>query len=178
MDDSPDDMLRWMGPDEPTTEDPTWLFSDDDRRFMAIALEEAAAAAMRQEVPVGCVVVRDGETIGRAGNRRRQLSDPAAHAEILALRQAGARAGDWRLEGCTLYVTLEPCSMCVSACRQARLDLVVWGASDPAAGACGSMIDLAEDPRLGPPLAHRGGLEKEACRHLLQTFFANKRHSS
>jgi tRNA(adenine34) deaminase len=157
---------------------PDWIFDDEDRRFMALALAEARAASSSGEIPVGCVVVRRGDVVGRAGNRRRHTGDPAAHAEILALRDAGTRIGDWRLDGCTLYVTLEPCPMCVSACRQARIDLIVWGAADPTMGACGTVIDLAEDPRLGPPVAHRGGLEADACGEILRSFFANSRRSS
>ena len=142
---------------------------------MAEALAEARAAAERGEVPVGAVVVRDGCIVARAGNRRQELSDPAAHAEVLALRAAARAGGDWRLASCTMYVTLEPCPMCVWACREARLELVVWGAPDPRAGACGSVLDLAADPCAGPPLAHRGGLEAEASRQLLQAFFAKRR---
>jgi len=142
---------------------------------MEEALAEARRAAGHGEVPVGAVVARGGVILGRSGNRRVRDADPSAHAEILALREAGRAVGDWRLEGCTLYVTLEPCPMCVSACRQARLDLVVWGARDPVAGACGSRLDLAEDPRLGRPLAHRGGLEAGTAAGLLRSFFAKKR---
>jgi len=154
---------------------PDWVFNDEDRRHMEAALAEAAAAADRDEVPVGAVVVRAGEIIGRAGNRRRELHDPTAHAEILAIREAAATTGDFRLEACTLYVTLEPCPMCIATCRQARIDLVIWGAGDPEAGACGSVIDLAEDRRLGPLLAHRGGLEAETSTRLLEVFFAKRR---
>ncbi len=157
---------------------PDWVWSDDDRRFMRLALAEATAALARDEVPVGAVVVRTGEILARAGNRRRELADPTAHAEILALRAAAAAVGDFRLVGCVLYVTLEPCAMCVTSCRQARLDLVVWGADDPKAGACGSVADLAEDRRLGPALAHRGGLEAAASRELLTTFFAKRRQTT
>ena len=157
---------------------PEDLFTEDDRRFMAIALEKARSAAQRNEVPVGCVIVRGGEIIASSENRRQSRGDPAGHAEILALRSAGDSLGDWRLEGCTLYVTLEPCPMCVSACRQARLDLVVWGTPDPTMGACGTVIDLAEDPRLGPKLAQRGGLAEDECRFLLQSFFTKARSSS
>jgi tRNA(adenine34) deaminase len=154
---------------------PDWVFDDDDRGFMEAALAEASAAADRDEVPVGAVVVRRGEIIGREGNRRRELDDPTAHAEILAIRQAAARAGDFRLDDCTLYVTLEPCPMCIATCRQARLELVIWGADDPKAGACGSVLDLAGDRRLGPALAHRGGLQAAASRKLLELFFAKRR---
>jgi tRNA(adenine34) deaminase len=157
---------------------PDWVFSDNDRRLMEEALEEARAAAVRGEVPVGCVAVRDGEIVARAGNRRRELGDPSAHAEILALRAAAETGEDWRLEDVTLYVTLEPCPMCASAIRQARVDLVVWGAEDPVLGACGSVIDLAEDPRLGPPTANRGGLLAEVSGQLLRTFFAKTRRRS
>jgi tRNA(adenine34) deaminase len=157
---------------------PDWVFDDDDRRFMAVALEEARLAAERGEVPVGAVVVRAGQELVRAGNRRESGADPCGHAEIVALRQAARILGDWRLEECTLYVTLEPCPMCVATCRQARLGLVVWGAPDPTLGACGSVIDLAEDPRLGRPLAHRGGLEAEISRQLLRGFFAKTRTPS
>jgi len=157
---------------------PDWVWSDDDRRFMHMALAEATAARARDEVPVGAVIVRSGEIVARAGNRRRELSDPTAHAEVLALRAAAARRGDFRLTGCVLYVTLEPCAMCVTSCRQARIDLVVWGADDPKAGACGSVADLAEDRRLGPPLANRGGLEAEASRGLLTAFFAKQRQTT
>ncbi len=145
---------------------------------MGAALAEAEAAADRDEVPVGAVVVRAGEIIGRAGNRRRELHDPTAHAEVLAIRQAAAFTGDFRLEDCTLYVTLEPCPMCIATCRQARVELVIWGAEDPTAGACGSVIDLAEDRRLGPLLAHRGGLEAEASARLLEVFFAKRRREA
>jgi tRNA(adenine34) deaminase len=157
---------------------PEWVFDDDDRRFMAEALAEAETAMSRGEVPVGAVVTRGGEIIARASNRRRETNNPAAHAELIALQAAGDAVGDWRLSGCTLYVTLEPCPMCAAACREARLELVVWGADDDRAGACGSVLDLASDPRLGPPLACRGGLEAERCRELLRVFFAKQRQSS
>jgi len=157
---------------------PDWVFDDADHSFMAEAIAEAEDAARRREIPVGAVVTRAGEILARAGNRRQEMADPAGHAEILALREAGRVLGDWRLEECTLYVTLEPCAMCTAACRQARLDLLVWGAEDPQGGACGTVLDLAEDPRLGPPLAHRGGLDAEASRELLHRFFAKQRRSS
>jgi tRNA(adenine34) deaminase len=157
---------------------PSWVFDDNDRAAMAEALQEAISAAARGEVPVGAVVTRRGEIIARAGNRRQELADPTGHAELLALRAAGRILNDWRLESCTLYVTLEPCPMCAAACRQARLELLVWGAGDPKAGACGSVLDLASDPQIGPPLAHRGGLEAERSGELLRQFFAKQRQSS
>ncbi|MCG6962927.1 MAG: nucleoside deaminase [Acidobacteria bacterium] len=154
---------------------PEWVFDEADRAFMAAALDQAREAGECGEVPVGAVVVCGGEIVARAGNRRQHERDPAGHAEILALREAARATNDWRLEECTLYVTLEPCPMCVAACRQARVDLVVWGAADPAMGACGSVLDLAEDPRLGPPLATRGGLAAEECGGLLKAFFSGRR---
>ena len=154
---------------------PEWVFDDNDHEHMGEAPAQAESAAARGEVPVGAVVVRHGKVIARAGNRRAELADPTAHAEVLALRAAAAAIADWRLEGATMYVTLEPCPMCVAACRQARLDLVIWGTDDPALGACGSVADLAEDPRLGRPLAHRGGLLAEPSRNLLRRFFAKQR---
>ena len=157
---------------------PSWVFNDGDRSFMGEALEEAAAAGAREEVPVGAVLVSDGAVIARAGNRREELQDPTAHAEILVLGAAGRRFGDWRLDAATLYVTLEPCPMCLEACRQARVALVVWGAPDPIMGACGSVLDAAEDPRLHPPVAQRGGLLADASSTLLKEFFAKRRLSS
>jgi tRNA(adenine34) deaminase len=157
---------------------PDWVYDAEDRRFMAEALSAAEEALTRGEVPVGAVVTRGGEIIARSGNRRAELSDPTGHAELLAIREAGAMLGDWRLSDCSLYVTLEPCPMCAAACRQARLELLIWGADDPRAGACGSVIDLAADPRLGPPLRHRGGLEAERSTDLLKHFFAKQRQSS
>lgn len=157
---------------------PDWVFDDADHSFMAAALAEAESAGRRGEVPVGAVITRGGEIIAGAGNRRQKSADPSGHAEILAMRAGGEIVGDWRLEGCTLYVTLEPCPMCASACRQARLDLLIWGAEDPQAGACGTVLDLAGDPRLGPPLAHRGGLDADISRELLRRFFAKHRRSS
>jgi tRNA(adenine34) deaminase len=157
---------------------PNWVYDAEDHRFMGEALSEAEAAMGRGEVPVGAVVTRGGEIIVRTGNRRAELSDPTGHAELLAIREAGSIVGDWRLSDCTLYVTLEPCPMCAAASRQARLELLIWGAEDPRAGACGSVIDLVADPRLERPLAHRGGLEAERSAELLRQFFAKQRQSS
>lgn len=145
---------------------------------MEAALDEARGAGSCGEVPVGAVVVRAGTVLSKAGNQRESSRDPTAHAEILALRAAGQSTGDWRLEGCTLYVTLEPCPMCLEACRQSRIDLVIWGAPDPLMGACGTAVDAAENPRTPPKVAHRGGLMEDASRTLLRDFFANRRVSS
>ena len=157
---------------------PSWVFDEADHAFMEEALVEAAAAGVRGEAPVGAILVSDDAIIARSGNRREELHDPTAHAEILVLGAAGREIGDWRLDGATLYVTLEPCPMCLEACRHARLSLVVWGAPDPVMGACGSVIDAAEDPRLHPPIAQRGGLLADTASRLLKEFFAKRRLSS
>ena len=157
---------------------PSWVFDQADAAFMGEALVEAEAAGARGEAPVGAIVVSDGSIIARSGNRREELHDPTAHAEVLVLRAAAGKIGDWRLESATLYVTLEPCPMCLEACRHARLSLVIWGASDPVMGACGSVLDAAEDPRLHPPIAQRGGLLADASSKILKEFFANRRLSS
>ena len=145
---------------------------------MELALAEAEAAAEVGEVPVGAVLTQSGVVLARGHNERQRQGRVSAHAELVVLDAAGAHVGDWRLEDTTLYVTLEPCAMCVAACRQARVGLVVWGAADPRAGACGSVIDLASDPRLGVPLAHRGGLESRRSSTLLRQFFAKRRETS
>lgn len=147
--------------------------SDADWIRHALTLGEAAAAA--GEVPVGALVVRDGNVLGEGWNRPIATCDPSAHAEIVALRAAGRTAGDYRLGGSTLYVTLEPCIMCAAALIHARVDRVVFGAWDPKAGAAGGIVDVF---RL-PPLNHRidvfGGVLAEECGALLQRFFATRR---
>jgi tRNA(adenine34) deaminase len=155
-----------------------WMFDDADRHFMRRALALACHAAGSGEVPVGAVVVRDGIVLAESGNRRQTLHEVSAHAEIQALDAAGRVTGDWRLEETTLYVTLEPCTMCLEACRQSRVELIIWGAPDRKAGACGSVIDLAEDRRLGRPVAQRGGLFAAESARILREFFANRRISS
>jgi tRNA(adenine34) deaminase len=125
------------------------------------------------EVPVGAVVVApDGVVLGRSGNRRERDGDPTAHAEVVALRAAAARLGRWRLDGCTLYVTLEPCAMCAAACVLARVDTVVFGAADPKAGFAGSLGNLLDDPRLNHRVAWRRGLRADEAGALLAGFFA------
>jgi tRNA(adenine34) deaminase len=156
---------------------PDWVFSDADRTAMGVALQEARAAAEAGEVPVGAVVAApDGRVLGRAHNRRESSHDPTAHAEVLALRTAAAALGSWRLDGCTLYVTLEPCAMCAAAAVLARLACVVWGTSDPKAGFAGSLANLLDDPRLNHRVAVRGGLRAEEAVALLETFFAKLRN--
>jgi tRNA(adenine34) deaminase len=155
---------------------PGWVFSEADHAAMGVALDEARNAAEDGEVPVGAVLVApDGQVVARAHNRRESGHDPTAHAEILALRGAAAAVGSWRLDGFTLYVTLEPCAMCAAAAVLARLACVVWGAPDPKAGFAGSLGNLLDDPRLNHRVAVRGGLRREEAAALLERFFANLR---
>ncbi len=142
---------------------------------MRLALEQAAAALEAGEVPVGAAVARDGELISLARNEREAQRDVSAHAELLALRRAGEALGRWQLEGCTLYVTLEPCLMCAAAAQQARLRAIVFGAFDEKAGGCGSVYHIPADERLGPPVAVTGGLLAEESRALLRRFFCGRR---
>lgn len=146
------------------------------RLWMQRALTEARAAVDHDDVPVGAVVVRDGEEIARGRNRREAVGDPTAHAEILALRAAAAAVGSWRLDGCTLYVTLEPCAMCAGAMVLARLPELVYAAEDPKAGAAGSVYDIAGDHRLNHQLAVTTGVEAEEAGQLLRRFFRSRRH--
>ena len=145
---------------------------------MAEALDLAAAAAQAGEVPVGAVVVRDGVVVGRGSNRPISTADPTAHAEIEALREAAARLGNYRLTGCELYVTLEPCAMCVGAMLHARLARVVFGAPDPKTGACGSALNLAAEDRINHQTAFEGGIMATACGELLKRFFAERRQGA
>ena len=144
----------------------------DDERWMSEAITQARLAGRLGEVPVGAVIVRDGAIIARAGNRREADGDPLAHAEVLAVREAARHVGNWRLEGCTLYVTLEPCAMCAGALVLARIETLVFGAHDPKAGFCGSLGDLVRDPRLNHRLEVRHGILEETCSSLLKDFFA------
>lgn len=149
-----------------------WL---SDERLMEEALREARLALDSQDVPVGAVVVREGRIIGRGHNQREQLGDPTAHAEMIALSAAAAEAGSWRLDGCTLYVTLEPCVMCAGAIVLARLGRLVFGAEDPKAGACGSVFNLVADPRLNHRVPVTPGVRAAECGQLLREFFAHRR---
>jgi tRNA(adenine34) deaminase len=143
---------------------------------MRLALEEARAALGHQDVPVGCVVLdEDGTVLGRGRNRREESADPTAHAELVAMRAAAAKLGRWRLDGCTVVVTLEPCAMCAGALAQARVARLVYGADDPKAGAVVSLWDLVRDPRLPHRVeVHRGVLGDE-CAELLRAFFRQRR---
>lgn len=142
---------------------------------MREALAEARLALAAGEVPVGAVVARGGQILGRGHNLREAEQDPTAHAEVLAIRQAAQTLGAWRLTGCTLYVTLEPCPMCAGAITMARLDAVWYGAWDARAGCCGSLYRLTEDPAFLYPVPAYGGLLAWQCAALLQAFFDKKR---
>src|SRR5262245_3110343 len=146
---------------------------------MEMALEEAAAAAAEDEVPVGAVIVSfERGVIGRAHNQRERLLDATAHAEMIAITQAAQALRSWRLEGCALYVTLEPCPMCAGAIVQARLPLVVYGCTDPKAGACHTLYQIPTDPRLNHRAQVLGGVLADRCAALLSTFFQGKRRAA
>ncbi|GAB4205811.1 MAG: hypothetical protein Fur0019_08250 [Tibeticola sp.] len=147
----------------------------DDAQAMGLALEQAQRALAAGEVPVGAVVVRAGEVIGRGYNQPLGVHDPSAHAEVVALREAAARLGNYRLDGCTLYVTLEPCAMCAGAMLHARLSRVVFGAADPKTGAAGSVLDLFAEPRLNHQTTVQGGVRSAQAAALLCDFFAARR---
>jgi tRNA(adenine34) deaminase len=144
----------------------------EDRAWMEEALFEARAAGEIGEVPIGAVVVRGSEVVGRGFNRRETDGDPLAHAEILAIREAARAVGGWRLSGCTLYVTLEPCAMCAGALVSSRIDRLVFGPADPKAGFCGSLGNLVQDPRLNHRLEVTAGVLAEESAALLRGFFA------
>jgi len=149
--------------------------SEDDLRFMREALEEAEAARVADEVPVGAVIVLDGEIIGRASNQTRRRLDPSAHAELLAVRAAARRMGVLRLVGAVCYSTLEPCFMCAGALSHARIARVVWGARDPKFGGCVSIGNVLSEPRLNHRATICEGVLAAESRDLLQTFFRSKR---
>ena len=143
---------------------------------MLIALEEARAALAEGEIPVGACLMREDQLICADHNRREQLHDPTAHAELLCLRRGGEILGNWRLKDCTLYVTLEPCPMCAGAMVMSRLGLCVFGAADPELGCCGSIYDLPADPALGGHTRWRHeAAAEETCRELLRLFFRQRR---
>lgn len=147
----------------------------DDERFMRLALEHARRCLEHGDVPIGAVVSRGAEVLSAAGNEREVAADPTAHAEILALRAAAAALGSWRLDGCTLTVTLEPCAMCAGGIVLSRVDRLVFGAADPKAGFAGSLGNLVQDPRLNHSVALDGGVLAEECGDLLRSFFRERR---
>ena len=147
----------------------------DDDHWMSEALSEARKAAALGDVPVGAIVVKDGQAIGRGYNRREIDGDPLAHAELIALQQASEIVDGWRLIGCTLYVTLEPCAMCAGALVNSRIETLVFGARDPKAGFCGSLGNLAADERLNHRLEIREGIRRDECGAILKKFFKELR---
>jgi tRNA(adenine34) deaminase len=151
------------------------LAARNDHEAMGDALEEARAAMDHDDIPVGAVVIVDGQVIARAHNERERLADPTAHAELLALRAAATILGTWRLSDVTLAVTLEPCPMCAGGLVAARVGRLVFGAFDPRAGACGTLYNLCSDPRLNHELSVKGGVRAEECASLLRHFFAARR---
>lgn len=146
-----------------------------DEHFMDLALIQAAEAALAGEVPIGAILVKDDAVLAADRNRREGCKDATAHAEILVIRRAGEVLGGWRLSGCTLYVTLEPCPMCAGAMVQARLERLVFGALDPKGGAAGSLYDIVSDARLNHRLETTSGIREEECAALLQSFFRERR---
>ena len=147
----------------------------NDKELMSAALDEARAALEHGDVPIGCVIARGGEVVARAHNARERNTDPTAHAEILALRSAADALGSWRLEGCTIYVTLEPCVMCAGAIVLARAEALVYGAPDPKAGAVRSLYNVADDARLNHRVRVTAGVLEQESSELLRTYFAAKR---
>ena len=153
----------------------TDLAPSSDEKWMAAAVAQARVAEREGDVPVGALVVKGGVCIARAENRTVRLQDPTAHAEILAIREAAAALDSWRLEGCTLYVTLEPCAMCAGAIVLSRLDRVVFGAWDDKAGMVGSVGDIVRHPKLNHRAEVTGGLLAEECSEMLKKFFQERR---
>jgi len=142
---------------------------------MQMAIAEAQAAAMHGDVPIGAVIVRDNVVVAKAHNRREVDQDPTAHAEILAMQHAARKLGSWRLDGCALYVTLEPCTMCAGAMVLGRIPRLVYGADDPKTGAVGSLYDIPRDPRLNHSVEVVRGVQAQACGDLLRDFFRARR---
>ena len=147
-------------------------------KFMQLALDLATQAALNGEVPVGAIVLKNGVIIGRGSNAPAGLHDPTAHAEIIAMREAATYLGNYRLVDCTIYVTLEPCAMCSGAMQHARIARLVYGASDPKTGACGSVVNLMSEPRLNHHTEVLGGVLAKQCGAILTAFFKQRRLSS
>jgi len=150
---------------------------DSDKTYMQMALDLAQIAYRAEEVPVGAVLVKEGEILATGFNQREGLQDPTAHAELLAIRIAAEVLGSWRLTDTTLYVTLEPCAMCAGAIIQSRISRLVFGTRDPKAGACGSICDLTAETRFNHRVIVHSGILAEDCRHLLQEFFQQLREA-
>ncbi len=149
--------------------------TDKDVEYMQLALEQARLAPARGEVPIAAVLVQKGQVLAQVHNFREAWQDPTAHAEIVAIREAATQLGTWRLTDTTLYVTVEPCSMCAGAIIQSRISRLLFGASDPKAGACGSVFNLPEEPRLNHRVEVIGGVLERECQELMQAFFRRLR---
>lgn len=146
-----------------------------DQRYMRMAIDQAFLAEEKGDVPIGAVITYQGRIVAKAHNQRQLLNDPTAHAEMIALTQAAGAIGNWRLHGCTIYVTLEPCSMCAGALVLARIDRLVFGTDDPKAGACGSLYNIVQDSRLNHRVEINAGVLMEDCKTQLQAFFQRRR---
>ncbi len=157
---------------------PSQTQAKTDERYMRMAIDAAHIAEENGDVPIGAVIVYRNQVIGRAYNQREQLTDPTAHAEIVALTQAATFMETWRLHDCTIYVTLEPCPMCAGALVLARLDRLVFGCEDPKTGACGSLYDIVRDKRLNHRLEVTSGILANDCAKVLRDFFARRRPNS
>lgn len=168
----PDRIRRMAG------EPPSLLQPANDNTFMRVALNQALEAYEQGEVPVGAVVVKDGQIIGRGHNLRETLQDPTAHAEMFALTAAAESVQAWRLDGCDIYVTLEPCPMCAGAIVNSRIRRVVFGASDPKAGACGTLFNVVQDSRLNHRAELSPGVMADECGELLKSFFRECREGT
>jgi tRNA(adenine34) deaminase len=151
------------------------LFYQQDEQYMQIAIRQALIAEENGDVPIGCVIVHSGKIIAKAYNQREQLKDPTAHAEIIALTQASEYLQSWRLHGCTIYVTLEPCPMCAGALVLARMDRLVYGCSDPKTGSCGSIYNIVQDTRLNHRLDVTAGVMENDCAAMMSDFFRRRR---
>jgi tRNA(adenine34) deaminase len=149
-----------------------------DEQFMKAAIGQAQIALENGDVPIGAIIVYQNQIIAKGYNQRYKLNDPTAHAEIIALTAAAEYIGNWRLHGCTIYVTLEPCPMCAGALVLARIDRLVYGCDDPKAGACGSLYNIVQDKRLNHRLEISKGILAENCSKILQDFFKKKRNST
>ncbi|MHC4841564.1 MAG: tRNA adenosine(34) deaminase TadA [Planctomycetota bacterium] len=166
--------------DPETTDDVegSLLSGPTDEHFMNLALVEAVKAYEDGEVPVGAVIAKNGKVVGRAHNLRETLNDPTAHAEMIAITQAAEAVEQWRLEDCTLYVTLEPCPMCAGAIVNSRIPRVVYATTDPKAGACGSLFNLVQDSRLNHRVELENGLKQQEASELLKNFFREARNGT
>ena len=151
---------------------------DEDKHFMKVAIDAVHIAEENGDVPIGAVIVKGDQILAKAYNQREQLNDPTAHAEIIALTQAAAAVESWRLEGCTIYVTLEPCCMCAGALVLARIDRLIYGCDDPKAGACKSLYNIVQDERLNHRLEVTSGILSDECGELLTNFFEKRRNSN